>query len=172
MTFNIRRAKPDDAEAACNAVRTSIEECCAKDHEGEKARLDAWLKNKSPENFRFWIQSENLYCIVVEERSRIVGFGMSATGELLLCYVSPEVRFRGAGKAMFQAIELWAATTGVPELKLESTRTALEFYRRNGFQECGPVVRFAGMEGQPMSKQMMANPSFKRTAAPLAEIVR
>lgn len=41
MTFSVRPALPEDAEAACNAVRTSIEECCAADHEGEKARLDA-----------------------------------------------------------------------------------------------------------------------------------
>ena len=163
MTFSVRPALPEDAEAACNAVRTSIEECCAADHEGEKARLDAWLKNKSPENFCAWIQSESLYCVVVEECSRIVGFGMSAPGEVLLCYVFPEVRFRGAGKAMLQAIELWAATSGVPELKLESTRTALAFYRRNGFKISGPAITFAGMEGQPMSKQVMANLSIERT---------
>lgn len=64
---------------------------------------------------------------------------------------------------MLQAIELWAATSGVPELKLESTRTALAFYRRNGFKISGPAITFAGMEGQPMSKQVMANLSIERT---------
>jgi len=58
MTFNVRRASPEDAEAVCNAVRISIEECCAEDHEGVAERLHAWLKNKSPENFRTWIQSK------------------------------------------------------------------------------------------------------------------
>lgn len=88
---------------------------------------------------------------------------MSAPGELLLCYVVPEVRFRGAGKAMLQAIELWATASGVSKLKLESTRTALAFYRRNGFQKRGPVVRFAGMEGQPMFKQVTAVPFIEET---------
>lgn len=156
MTFSVRRANPEDAEAACNAVRISIEECCTEDHEGVAERLDAWLKNKSPENFRAWIQNKSFYCVVAEESSRIVGFGMSTPGEVLLCYVLPEVRFRGAGKAMLQAIELWAATSGVSELKLESTRTALAFYRRNGFQSSGPVITFAGMDGQPMAKRVMA----------------
>ena len=95
--------------------------------------------------------------MVVEEGSKIVGFGMSAVGDVLLCYVTPEARFRGAGKSVLQAIELHAAASGVPELRLESTRTALEFYRRNGYKSCGPVVTFAGMEGHPMSKPMMAN---------------
>lgn len=156
MTFSVRAAKPEEAEAACCAVRASIEVCSAEDHGGDGARLDAWLKNKTPETFRTWIQSDKLYSVVVEESSKIVGFGMSAPGEVLLCYVAPEVRFRGAGKAVLQALELWAATSGVPELRLESTRTALAFYRRNGFKRCGPVVTFAGMECHPMSKPIMA----------------
>jgi len=82
---------------------------------------------------------------------------MAASGEVLLCYVLPEVRFRGAGKAMLQAIELWTAASGTFELKLESTRTALAFYRHNGFQSYGPVVTFAGMDGQPMAKRVMAH---------------
>lgn len=161
MPFSVRQPKPEDAEAACSAVRASIEVCCAADHGGERARLDAWLKNKTPETFRAWIQSDTLYCVVVEESSKIVGFGMSAAGEVLLCYVTPEARFRGAGKAVLQSIELQVKTSGISELRLESTRTALEFYRRNGYKSCGPVVTFAGMEGHPMSKPMMANPSIE-----------
>lgn len=155
MKFSVRTSRPEDAEAACSAVRSSIEVCCADDHGGDRTRLDAWLKNKTPEAFRTWIQSDSLYCVVAEENSKIVGFGMAAAGEVLLCYVAPEVRFRGAGKSILQAIEQWAAASGVPELRLESTRTALAFYRRNGFKACGPVVTFAGMEGHPMSKPMM-----------------
>lgn len=151
MTYTVRLAKPQDAEAACNAVRSSIEDCCIEDHESNKARLDAWLKNKSPENFRRWIQSESLYCVVVEASYRVVGFGMCTTGELLLCYVLPEVRFRGAGKAMLQDIELWAATTGVAELRLESTRTALAFYRRHGYQDCGQVAHVQAPTQSPSS---------------------
>lgn len=161
MPFSVRQSNPEDADAACGAVRASIEMCCAADHGGEQARLDAWLKNKTPETFRSWIQSESLYCVVVEEGSKIVGFGMSATGQVLLNYVTSATRFRGAGKAMLESIELHAVATGVPELRLESTRTALEFYRRNGYKSCGPAVTFGGMEGHPMSKPMMTNPSIE-----------
>lgn len=84
MTFSVRAAKPEEAEAACCAVRAYIEVCCTEDHGGDGARLDAWLKNKTPETFRTWIQSDKLYSVVVEESSRIVGFGMSAPGEVLL----------------------------------------------------------------------------------------
>lgn len=120
ITFSVRAAKPEDVQAACSAVRASIEVCCAEDHGGDRARLDAWLKNKTPETFRPWIQSDKIYCVVVEESSRIVGFGMSAGGDVLLCYVVPEVRFLGAGKAVLQAIERRAATSGVPDFGLRA----------------------------------------------------
>ena len=120
-------------------------------------RLGAWLHNKTQENFLAWIQSDSLYCVVAEGGAGVVGFGMaSAKGELMLCYVTPEVRFQGVGGAVLQEIERWAHTTGIAELRLESTKTALPFYKRNGFETCSPVVSFAGMEGYPMSKVVAA----------------
>ncbi len=130
--------------------------CCLEDHGGKRAKLDAWLRNKTPENFLAWIESDGLYCTVVERGSSVVGFGMaSVSGELLLCFVTPEVRFQGVGKAILLAIERWAATASIATLRLESTRTALPFYRRNGFESCGPVATFAGLESQPMCKQLL-----------------
>lgn len=160
MTFHARRARTEDAGAACRAVRRSIEVCCLEDHQGEPARLDLWLRNKTPENFLAWIESDSLYCTVVERSSSVVGFGMaSVSGELLLCFVAPEVRFQGVGKALLQAIERWATTASISTLRLESTQTALPFYRRNGFMSCGPVATFAGMESQPMCKQLLKDPN-------------
>lgn len=158
MSFSVRRAKWEDAQVACSVVRRSIEECCHDDHRGNPDRLEAWLKNKTPGNFLGWIQSDELFCAVVEEESRVVGFGMSSTDEVLLCYVVPEALHRGAGKAMLQSIENWAVTSDTFALRLVSTRTATAFYRRNGFENCGPVAVFAGMEGYPLSKRLMAHP--------------
>lgn len=153
MTIHVRPAKPEDAAAACRVVRDSIEQCCAEDHEGISTRLDAWLKNKTPDNFMAWIERDDLYCVVAESEAGAVGFGMaSAAGTLLLCYVVPSVLYQGVGKAVLQAIKRWASGSGLTELQLESTKTALPFYRRNGFVACGPVVTFAGMAGHPMRK--------------------
>jgi GNAT superfamily N-acetyltransferase len=152
-TTSARRATPQDATAVCRVVRDSIKHCCKEDHEGISTRLDAWLKNKTPENFVTWIERDNLYCVVAAGEAGVVGFGMaSAAGELLLCYVAPSALNQGVGKAVLQAIERWARGTGMTELRLESTKTALSFYSRNGFVACGPAVSFAGMTGHPMRK--------------------
>lgn len=158
MNTSVRQTRPQDAAASCQVVRDAIEQCCAEDHEGNPVRLDAWLRNKTPDNFLAWIQRDDLYCVVAEGEAGVIGFGMaSAAGELLLCYAAPSVRFQGVGKAVLIEVERWAVTTGLAELRLESTRTALPFYKRNGFEACGPAVSFAGMEGQPMRKRLSRN---------------
>ena len=157
MSFHIRRAQVEDAEAACEAVRRSIAACCHEDHGGDPVRLSAWLGNKTPGSFRGWIEREGLHCVVAGSADRrIVGFGMAAAGEILLCYVTPEVRFLGVGRGVLQALERHAVAAGAAELRLESTRTALPFYRRQGYAPSGPAIAFNGMEGHPLSKRTNA----------------
>ena len=76
----------------------------------------------------------------------------STGGELLLCYVSPRDCGQGAGTALLQTIERWAAGSGLTELRLESTATALPFYRRRAYELSGPAVLVDGMLAQPMAK--------------------
>jgi GNAT superfamily N-acetyltransferase len=153
MTLHVRPSRPEDAAAACQVVRDAIEQCCAEDHEGSPTRLAAWLRNKTPDNFLAWIERDDLFGVVAEDETGVVGFGMvSVEGELLLCYVAPLVLHQGAGKAMLQAMEQWATTIGLTGLRLESTQTALAFYGRHGFVTSGPSVSFAGMTSQPMRK--------------------
>lgn len=84
----------------------------------------------------------------------VVGFGMLEQDCIALCYVSPDIRFKGAGRVLLQAMERHAVQQGVTRLRLESTRTALAFYRRNGFMPTGPASSAFGMTGQPMSKEI------------------
>jgi len=155
MNICVRQSRPEEAEAACEVVRSSIEQCCTEDHEGDPTRLAAWLRNKTPDNFLAWMQRDDLYSVVAEGETGVVGFGMaSAAGELLLCYAAPSGRFQGVGKAMLHDVERWAVAAGLTGLRLESTKTALPFYQRHGFEACGPAATFAGMEGQPMYKRL------------------
>ena len=45
-------------------------------------------------------------------------------GEIQLCYASPEVRYRGAGKLMLNALEQQAVGWGLKKVFLTSTLTA------------------------------------------------
>ncbi len=59
--------------------------------------------------------------------------------------VSPQFRRRGAGSALFRAVEAWAAARSCRQLKIETQNInvpACRFYRRQGC-ELGAIHRFA-----------------------------
>ncbi|MBK7687052.1 MAG: GNAT family N-acetyltransferase [Rhodocyclaceae bacterium] len=153
MKTNIRTPSLDDANAICHVVRRSITECCAADHKDDPELLAAWLQNKTPDNVRRWLQTEGALSVVAEIQGAVAGFALATSlGELMLCYLVPEARFTGVGRAMLAAIERKAAAVGIDTLHLESTRTARDFYLRYGFSPTGPAELAFGIEGYPMNK--------------------
>ena len=64
---------------------------------------------------------------------------------------------------LLQAAESKALAQGTDLMRLESTKTALPFYLRNGFSIAGPSSSWAGLESQPMVKELRVNNSFKLT---------
>jgi len=155
----VRRSTVADAEEVCHVLRRSITKCCVEDHWNDSTKLAEWLANKTTENVRAWIEADGNYVVVAESGGKIVGVAMLLpSGTLALCYLQPEVRFRGVGKALLTAIEAEARRRGFERIELESTQTAHAFYVRNGYIDCGPVnVRF-GSEGFPMTKSL-GNPT-------------
>jgi GNAT superfamily N-acetyltransferase len=159
MTFTVRPARPDDAAAACEVLRRSIREVCVADHRHDPAILQAWLANKTPGNVQAWIESPRGFTVVAEAGQGIVGVArLGGDGRVVLCYAVPEVLRRGVGKAMIAALEAEARVRGVKVLELESTRTARDFYRRNGFTETGEGAGMFGVVAVAMCKKLTSPP--------------
>jgi len=153
MRFMIRPATVTDAEEACAVLRRSIAECCIDDHRNDLLTLSCWLINKTPENVATWFSSSRDYSVVASAAQELIGVAMlSETGEVELCYVLPESRFDGVGKALLRDLEKRADAWGLRELRLESTATGLPFYERQGFVPHGMPVEAFGMKGYPMRK--------------------
>jgi GNAT superfamily N-acetyltransferase len=116
--------------------------------------LSTWLANKTPKNVREWITSPSRFSVVAVDGSTVCGFGMlQRDGEIQLCYLVPEVQYRGAGKLMLRALEEQAARWGLKGLFLTSTVTAKQFYERNGYVQTGEPKSVYGLErAYPMSK--------------------
>jgi GNAT superfamily N-acetyltransferase len=151
----VRVAEERDAEAACHVLRRSITECCSEDHGNDPSRLVPWLSNKTPENLRQWISSANNYAVVAEAGCDIVGVAMMRnSGEITLCYLLPEVRFTGVGRALLAALESKGRELGLREVRLESTKTARQFYLRNGFTPSGASSSCKDIECFPMIKSL------------------
>ena len=51
MSFRVRAARLEDAEAAAHLLRRSIAELCQADHQDDPERLAGWLANKRPAVF-------------------------------------------------------------------------------------------------------------------------
>jgi GNAT superfamily N-acetyltransferase len=155
MQIEIRPAVGNDACAASQVLRRSIAECCTEDHRDDPKIIAAWIRNKTPETVRGWLSSKHVLSIVAVAASEVVGFAaFSTSGEVLLSYVIPEVRFTGNGRAMLFSIEQLARDSGVRSLHLNSTLTARSFYSRNGFEASGPAVLAFGMESLTMTKHL------------------
>jgi GNAT superfamily N-acetyltransferase len=155
MQIEIRPAVEDDARAASEVLRRSITECCTEDHRDDPEIIAAWIRNKTPETVRGWLLNDHIFSVVAVTAGEVVGFAASSTsGEVLLCYVVPEVRFIGTGRALLFSIEQLARDAGVLSLHLHSTLTVRTFYARNGFKASGPPVLAFGMESLPMAKNL------------------
>lgn len=149
-----RLATPSDAGAISNVICRSITACCAEDHRNEQVLIDAWLRNKTADNVASWIVQPGNFCVAAVVEEDLAGFGMAQGERILLCYVLPDFLGKGVGRALFRTIELQAIERGDARLDVESTRTAMRFYERQGFRRSGPAISAFGMTAQPMSKYL------------------
>jgi N-acetylglutamate synthase-like GNAT family acetyltransferase len=154
--MEIRRARIEDAPAACDVLRRSITELCVADHHDDPAILQRWLANKTPQIVASWIARPGNTMLVATEDDTILGVGsVTDTGEITVNYVSPDARFRGVSRALISALENRAVQCGNTRCYLTSTETARGFYHRAGYSEDGPPAGKFGTSGSyPMSKAL------------------
>jgi GNAT superfamily N-acetyltransferase len=152
----IRDAKPDDADAACDVLIRSISELCGADHGNDPAILNRWLSNKKPEIVASWAtQPGNSLLVAVEGDAMLAVGSVTDAGEITMNYVTPEARFRGVSRALLKALENRAAERGNTRCTLTSTETAHRFYLSGGYVDDGPALgKFGTASGYPMSKRL------------------
>lgn len=159
--MRIRDAVVEDATAACQVLRQSIEQLCAADHHNDPSILARWLSNKTPANVASWItRADNSLLLAVEDATILAVGGVTDAGEITLNYVAPNARFRGASRMLLAALEARAAQRGNLCCTLFSTETAHRFYRAMGYVDDGPPDRkYGAAGGYPMSKTLAAQNS-------------
>ncbi|HET6407065.1 MAG TPA: GNAT family N-acetyltransferase [Chthoniobacteraceae bacterium] len=135
LPYLVRPASNEDAEAAVTVIRQSIIESCVADHQNDRAALDQWLGNKTPQQFREWLGDPETFMVVAVIDSAISGVGaVRKCGELSLCYIDPARQRIGLGRAILEALETRAREWDLRELKLVSTCAARDFYERHGYR--------------------------------------
>ncbi len=153
--LTIRSAEPDDAAAIAALLIRSIREVCGPDYDNDERLLAQWCANKTPDNIARWTGDPNSYWIVALADDTIAGTAsMTLNGDIKLCYVLPEYLHRGIGKAMLEQLLQQARLLGLHTLRLESTRTAREFYKRNGFIETGMTLGMGIIPSYAMERDL------------------
>lgn len=151
----VRPAKIADAEEAASVLRRSIAELCVLDHGGDEDTLAQWLRNKTPENVRSWINAPDLRILVSEEHGVILGVASaSRAGKITLNYVAPEARFKGVSKSLLASLEAYLRDLGWTHGTLTSTRTAHRFYLAMGYDDAGEPEAGGRLSGQLMRKAL------------------
>lgn len=127
----------------------SIRQLCSADHRDDPAVIAAWVG--APDKFVHLLGQPGTVLIVAELEGRMAGLAGLSGDTVTLNYVHPQFRFRGVSKALIGALEARLATAGVAVGRLNSTVTALPFYRSIGWAEVGDV---SPDQGIPMQKRL------------------
>lgn len=135
--FSIIKADSQLAKEMCAVIIRSIKMLCISDHRNDPEKLSGWLDNKTPENIKKWVEDVSNYSLIaLNMQEEIIGISMiSKTGEILLNYLLPEYVGKGIGKHMLHEMEKFINQSHHKQITVMSTRTAFEFYKKNGFKE-------------------------------------
>ena len=128
----IRGFQVKDCEPLAQLFFNTIRTINLKDYTQEQ--VEAW----APDNrdMEQWKSSfEGKFVFVVEDRNGPAGFGeLEPDGHIDRFYVDARSVGKGAGKAIYAAIEAKAIALNISELFVEASITAKPFFLRNGFQ--------------------------------------
>ena len=128
----IRLATTHDAETIFSVHRDSVESLCRSSYSPQQIAM--WLEGRSSASYQAAIANKRIF--VAALANEVVGFIEVAPGEIVKLFVKRAVAGRGVGDKLMH-IGLAEAGKGSGTIRIESTRNAVSFYARHGFQRVG-----------------------------------
>jgi putative acetyltransferase len=141
----IRKATIDDIQAILKIHTRSVESLCAHDYAPNQ--IQAWVRNKNPENYVEVIQRDPTY--VAEITGAIVGFirFRPSTNELSSIFVDPDFIRMGIASSLFKKACDEAKRLDMKVFWLDASLTAVPFYNAMGFHNQGTTThKFSGVD--------------------------
>ncbi|MEW2914926.1 GNAT family N-acetyltransferase [Leisingera sp. JC11] len=152
--LEIRAASVFDVFAMSRVLTASIRDLCQADHGGDAARIADWTANKTPGQIRSWIGGPGRYWLAERGGEAAAVGGIDPDGTISLLYVAPAAARQGTGAALLAHLEAELLRNGHFEGRLNATRTALAFYRKNGWQVAEDAAGCCGAPCIPMLKAL------------------
>jgi GNAT superfamily N-acetyltransferase len=134
----IRQFTLSDAEQCCAVINASI---ATMDGLNAAARQIIAAKN-TPEQLGRALAG--MTTVVCEQDSAIVGLAALDGAEIKRVYVLPAAQGQGVGAQIMDALEAEAATRGLAQVTVQSSPSAVAFYRRRSYVSIGAKTLTAG----------------------------
>ena len=134
----IRKIKNCEFAVVIELIKETVHSVCTKEY--SKKELDAWAPAKF-DAARFIRALSPCYNLVAVIDSKIVGFiSVEKDGFVNRLYTHKDFLRRGIATKLLKEAERWAFKCGLKELSLDSSKTAVDFYIKNGFYKAGISV--------------------------------
>lgn len=144
-----RLALAADAEGISNIIAVTSRESNAADYSAET--IETVVSSSSPARIEALIREGEFF--VVEQDGRIVAAAGLVDETVRRLFVLPELQGAGIGRDLLAALEGAALRRGIQVLHVNSSLTAVGFYRRAGFAE-GEEESLDGIRFVRMSKRL------------------
>lgn len=140
MTFDVRPAVADEADAIAEAHRHSIASLGPRYYPADVVR--DWAALVRGDIYLEAIASGERFFIAVakDPAGRVLGFSSHRNDEGthgVAVYVRGDAARQGVGSALLRAAEEAATAAGAASLAIDASLAAVEFYRAHGFVETG-----------------------------------
>lgn len=136
MSTIIQRLGPDDTRAYLEIHRAAVRETAARDYPPDV--IDAWapfpITDAAVEAALVNSDDEIRVGALVGDALVGVGAVVPRLRELRACYVSPEKSRTGVGRMIVAELETIARAEAAPFLIVESSLTAVSFYKALGYE--------------------------------------
>ncbi len=152
--LEIKRATPEDANAAFDIRREAIRRQCIGAYTAEQMAL--WTRGSADDGYST-LMEKPFYLGWVNDEPVATGMLDRDNNEVGALFVLPQFTGRGYGKAMLDHLEALARELELAEVVLDATLNAASFYRA-----CGYVGEQPAIYHSPSGLELACIPMIKR----------
>lgn len=132
----IRKFQKTDAQELSNLICKTLREINSKDY--SKEIIDKMCVHFSPEKLAELADDRTVFVALHE--SKIAGTASLKENIILSVFVDAELQGKGIGTKLMKHVEEVAYKNGYKNVKLPSSITSVEFYKKLGYQKIDETV--------------------------------